>query len=320
MPFERHKQKAIFKALLKKMPGINLIRSLRTRGSNESRYCYSVWLRHYIFLNSYGNFRPQQMAELGPGDSIGVSLAALLCGVEKIYAFDVNNTIDVNQNIKIFDDLVQMFNNREEIPSKNEYPYLSPAIENHEFPHDLINDSILEQSLNPSRIAEIREEIMQLNSSEFNGKYIFYKAPWDINNAELYGKIDLIISQAVLEHVLNLENTYKEMYNFLRIGGRMSHQIDFKCHGTSSYWNGHRFYRDKEWSFVNDVEGPAINRTTYLDHLKISENLGFTTKCTKLIKRDDGLAYEHFKDLFPESKITNDEFVTSGMFLISEKF
>lgn len=319
MAFEKHKQKAILKAFVKKLPFIYKIRSLHTRGTDNSRYCYSVWLRHYIYLNLFGALKPKKVAELGPGDSIGVGIAALLFGAEKIYAFDVKNTIDVKQNLLILDELVELIKKKEVIPGNDEFPFLSPSLNDYSFPHSLISNVNIEHALNPTRISEIREEIKQLNKVEFNGKYVYYKAPWETNCSDIYGEIDVILSQAVLEHALNIEKTYEEMFKFLIKGGLMSHQIDFKSHGTSTYWNGHRFYKEKEWKFVNDVEGPAINRTTFLDHINISENIGFITKMKKLVKREDGLSYDYFKNKNPESKITFEEFITSGMFIVSEK-
>ena len=49
-------------------------RSLGTGGGAQSaRYCYSVWLRHLIHAWKNGlPFRPNRVAELGPGFSIGV--------------------------------------------------------------------------------------------------------------------------------------------------------------------------------------------------------------------------------------------------------
>ena len=55
-----------------------------TGGSISASYCYSVWLRHLVTTAGCGlNCNPRTVAELGPGDSLGVGLAALLSGAEK---------------------------------------------------------------------------------------------------------------------------------------------------------------------------------------------------------------------------------------------
>lgn len=319
MAFESHKQRALIKAFIKKLPVVRNLRSLRTRGSNQSRYCYSIWLRHLIHLNRKEKFLPKKLAELGPGDSIGVGLAALLSGTEVIYAFDVNNTIDVPQNLAIFDELVELFKKKITIPDNSEFPYVSPVIEDYGFPSQIINDSILIEALNESRLQAIRSEISQLSSENFNGKYIKYRAPWENNEFLEIDSIDLILSQAVMEHVLKLEDTYKSIYNWLVKGGKMSHQIDFTSHGTSTSWNGHWLYSGWEWQFVNDVEGPAINRATFKNHLDIIKKVGFTIEKQILSKNLDGLKYVYLKNKLPNSEISQDEFSTQGMFIIAKK-
>src|SRR5215813_2064256 len=66
-------------------------RSLGTGGGAQSaRYCYSVWLRHLLHASANRlNVDPVHVAELGPGLSLGIGLAAILSGVERYYAFDV---------------------------------------------------------------------------------------------------------------------------------------------------------------------------------------------------------------------------------------
>ena len=47
------------------------------------------------------------------------------------------------------------------------------------------------------------------------------------------GSVDMILSQAVMEHVEHLEQTYEAMRHWLKPGGLASHAIDFKSHGTA---------------------------------------------------------------------------------------
>jgi hypothetical protein len=63
--------------------------------------------------------------------------------------------------------------------------------------------------------------------------------------------VDLIVSQAVLEHVDDLENTYDAFAQWLRPGGRMSHEIDFHSRGLTMPWNGHWDDRDaRDLTFI----------------------------------------------------------------------
>src|SRR5262245_49632118 len=61
-----------------------------TGGSCEARYCYSIWMRHLIAAQSGGlDPNPATVAELGPGDSLGVGITALLTGAKRYFALDV---------------------------------------------------------------------------------------------------------------------------------------------------------------------------------------------------------------------------------------
>ena len=76
---------------------------MRTGGTVSARYCYSVWSRHLSILQRSGlptTFKT--MVELGPGDSLGIGLAALLSGVERYIALDVVQHASGAQNTADF--------------------------------------------------------------------------------------------------------------------------------------------------------------------------------------------------------------------------
>ncbi|MBM4372890.1 MAG: hypothetical protein FJ098_14650, partial [Deltaproteobacteria bacterium] len=64
------------------VPGVRFLDRRGTGGTGSARYCYSVWLRHLVLAKDRGLLDqvPATVAELGPGDSIGIGLAALLSG------------------------------------------------------------------------------------------------------------------------------------------------------------------------------------------------------------------------------------------------
>ena len=72
------------------IPGLSWVMAKlrKTGGTDSARYCYSVWLRHLAMAHTNGlPTSPKIVAELGPGDSIGMGLAALIAGTEKYFAF-----------------------------------------------------------------------------------------------------------------------------------------------------------------------------------------------------------------------------------------
>jgi hypothetical protein len=67
------------------IPGLDKVaskwRKRGTGGTDTAAYCYEVWLKHLTLLWANGmRTIPDTVAELGPGDSLGTGLAALLSG------------------------------------------------------------------------------------------------------------------------------------------------------------------------------------------------------------------------------------------------
>ena len=60
------------------------------------------------------------VAELGPGDSLGIGFSALISGADKYFAFDVVEHANASRNFEIFDELVSLFKNKEDIPDDKE--------------------------------------------------------------------------------------------------------------------------------------------------------------------------------------------------------
>ncbi len=82
----------IVKGALTWVPLLNEWRFRRgsTGGSDSARYCYSVWLRHLALLVQHGfTVKGAQIGELGPGDSIGIGLAALISGGARYVGLDI---------------------------------------------------------------------------------------------------------------------------------------------------------------------------------------------------------------------------------------
>jgi len=68
--------------------------------------------------------------------------------------------------------------------------------------------------------------------------------------------IDLVFSRAVLEHVNDLDATFRDMANALRPGGRALHQVDLKSHGLHKA-NRLDFltWRDSVWDLMYSGKG-----------------------------------------------------------------
>ncbi|HSG27936.1 MAG TPA: hypothetical protein VLA34_05600, partial [Candidatus Krumholzibacterium sp.] len=104
----------IVKGLLTLVPGLRETFSrARTGGTDTAEYCYEVWLKHLTMAWEHGlEDVPRTLAELGPGDSIGTGLAAMLSGVDRYIGLDVVPYSHTGSNIRIFDELVGLFRAR----------------------------------------------------------------------------------------------------------------------------------------------------------------------------------------------------------------
>ena len=273
------KLKPVIDGLLSFVPGVNWFRVKGTGGTSSARYCYSVWLRYLVMAKKNGlNPYPKIIAELGPGDSLGISLAALISGCNKAYAYDVVEHANLESNLSIFEELVRLFKNKTPIPGDDEWPRIIPRLEDYGFPSYILDDSILYNALKSSRLERIRNSII---NNQQNNSMIEYKVPWHKNNNLVPESVDMIYSQAVLEHVGDLKSAYSAMYLWLKVNGYMAHTIDFKCHGTADEWNGHWTYSDFVWKLIKGKRPYLLNREPHSKHINTIKNIGFNVICDK---------------------------------------
>jgi SAM-dependent methyltransferase len=293
--------------------GRNGQKLIGTGGTNSARYCYSIWMRHLLLINQICNVKsiPKVVAEIGPGDSLGTGFAALLSGAEKYYALDAIMYCDIQKNLKTFDDMVELFNNKEDIPDDKEFPNINPKLDSYAFPEKILPDSQLEVLLSNERITQIRQNIRSINIENGN---IYYFAPWyDLSNIQ-ERSVDFIFSQAVLEHVDDLQLVYDSMKKWLKEEGLMAHVIDFKSHGTSVEWNGHWKYSDFTWKIIRGRAPYLINRSPLSSHLKYLDQTGFQVVYKDQIKKYDGIKREDLGKQF--MNMSEADLHTSVVYLI----
>ena len=259
------------KGIIKSIPGVEYVYNFNksTGGTCSSRYCYSVWLRHLIYAYENGlTSVPKIVAELGPGDSLGTGLAALISGSEKYYALDVKRYSNIEENLKIFDELVFLFKRKTKIPEKPEFPLIRPILDNYSFPEDIFPDHYLKEILNETRLESIRKAISTIDSLNVpkQDKMIKYVVPWDGADVIKSSTVDMVFSQAALQCIENLESTYKSIRQWLKPNGIQSHTIEFKACGSADEWFGHWQYSDLEWKIVKGRKSFYINRQPYSTH------------------------------------------------------
>ena len=129
--------------------------------------------------------------------------------------------------------------------------------------------------------------------------------------------VDLICSQAVLEHVEDPRKVYASMQLWLREDGMMSHEIDFKSHASSGLWNGHWTYSDFLWKIVKGRYSYLINRLSYQAHLDLMKEVGFRVIRSTLASRESQLKRANLARRFRD--MSDRELSTAAMFMVAKK-
>ncbi len=255
------------------VPGLRNFTGRKTGGSDSARYCYSVWLRHLSMLHRHGlptTF--DTVVELGPGDSLGVGMAALLSGAGRYVALDAVRYADNARNHQIFEELIGLFRNRTPIPDEAEFPLLQPALKSYAFPAEFLSSTRLEVALNPARLHPIRAALSDPGSS-LSSKPICYEAPYNIEMIK-GSTVDLIISQGALQFIDDLPTIYKGMINWLKSGGIMSHEIAFQSLGITPEWNGHWACSDALWRIAAGRRRHVTNREPHSTYIALLQQFG----------------------------------------------
>jgi hypothetical protein len=221
--------------------------------------------------------KPLVVAELGPGDSLGIGLMALLLGSEKYYAFDVVKFASAPKNLDMLNELISLLSKKEDIPDDGEFPRICPKLDDYNFPRDIYSEEYLESCLSHVRVSEIKKAISQSSGM------IEYQAPWFDDCNIVAESVDMIISQAVLEHIDDLHSSYEAMYKWLKRAGFMTHCIDFKSHGKSDTWDGHWKMPNWYWFLLRGARPYLINREPFCAHKNIMKENKFNIISAKRI-------------------------------------
>lgn len=280
-------------------------------GTASARYCYAVWLRHLIHAKKSGlSGIPETVAELGPGGSIGCGLAALLSGCSRYHALDAVNKVIVEGNLRVFEELVELFRKRSSIPDDQEFPEIYPSLETYEFPSSVLDEERLDKALDERRVQKIRDAIA-------GGGMITYRAPWSDPTLIQERSVDLIYSQAVLEHIDDLSGVYRCMALWLRPGGYVSHTIDFRSHGMSDAWNGHWAYSDLLWKVVRGRRPYLINREPCSTHMELMSECGLTVRSQIATQKPSAIDRADLARRFRD--MLHSDLTTSHVFVIATK-
>ena len=232
-----------------------------------------MWRKHRASAARVGqSAEPATVAELGPGATLGVGVAALLAGVTRYVALDVERLADPKDTLRVFEEMVEIL--------RSEF-----------------------HPVDPERVRETRARVQAGLS---------YIVPWDDPAVVEPDSVDFLISHAVMEHVADIEATYAAAAQWLRPGGVMSHQIDFRSHGTAVGWNGHWAYSQRSWRFYGHS---LINRAPLSRHLDAMRRAGFAIQeCTTEVDLG-GIPRQQLHEDWQE--LSDDDLTTAGALIVA---
>src|SRR5207244_7965224 len=185
-------------------------------------------------------------------------ICALLTGCDRYIALDVVRYASVATNLRVFDELLELLRAAAPIPATPS----EPTVRASDFPIEPVE---IRRALEPRRVASIRMAVA--------ADALEYAVPWDDSSAVEAGSADLVISQAVMEHVTDPLHTYRSIRSWLKPGGMTAHQIDFGSHSRAPLWNGHWAYPDSIWKAIEGRRS-SINRIPLSGQLAAIESAG----------------------------------------------
>lgn len=260
--------RAILKGLLTFIPGvlylINKTKNKSTHSCSDAEFCYTLWLSVLVCFKENG-IKPKlnRIGEIGNGGSFGVGLCALLSGTEEYYSLEIEDIFNKEQNLKLFNEIVLLFNNRAPISSK--YNVLNIEISNYDYPKDVITPVFLD----PNVVFEIRKDIVNCFVGSCRIKKVLN---WNKANSL---NLDFVFSRAVMEHVYDPSLVYKGVYSHLNNNAYMFHDIEFHSHGLSNKIDGHFLISNFFWRIISGRRSYSLNRWNFEKHLKNIIESGF---------------------------------------------
>jgi SAM-dependent methyltransferase len=238
-------------------------------------YSYSVWIKHLAKLHETAACGvPEVIAEVGPGDTLGTGVAALLSGATRYIGVDMLPFARTGPTIEVAQGLIPLFATRR--PCEGEgLPPFRHILDKNGFLSSVLTDDLLSRSLDPSRVRAILEDVSSVVRGVIpkNG-FVTYVAPFT-EGAIPTASVDFLLSHSVLEHVSDPKKSMRMFHKWLKPGAIMSHLFDLRSHGITRAWDGHRAFGEAAWSLVVGARPFLINRLPFADIVNIIECSGF---------------------------------------------
>jgi SAM-dependent methyltransferase len=309
--------KPFLKGLLTFIPGVQRAFYDRTAGGHtaSASYCYGVWLKHLALLREQGMAEvPRSVLEIGPGDSLGAGLAALISGAQEYAAVDTVRHAGVASTRAVMKELVALFQARAPRPVKG-WPDFDACLDERLFPSRILTEKTLGHTLAPERLAALAFAVSRLDSQPQHQALRY--ATWADLATLGEPRADLIFSHVVLCVVDDLDRLYGRCAKWLKPGGWMSHQTAFDSLGVTREWNGHLRYSEAEWFAISGRRPFFVNRERLSTHLRLLDKHGFDVVSVLRQSAAGGIARAEMAPRW--QGISDDDHACAGAFIISRK-
>jgi len=217
------------------------VKRAQMSGREAVGYTKSIYQKIDRMVMRYGGWGNKKILEIGPGDSLGTGLWCLGAGATSYQAID-RFAVELDRD---FEDKVFAAIKAEMLPADRD------------------------------RCREVVEVVM---GTDLDVSNFLYKNDLPIEMAPAVlgrSRYDVIFSNAVLEHVGNLEGTLRAMWELLVPGGVMFHDVDLRSHQTFENHPLHFLeYPQGLWRWMSSHNGEP-NRVRMPGYLQILDGLGF---------------------------------------------
>ena len=164
----------------------------------------------------------------------------------------------------------------------NAYKYVTTNIDKHVLINQIKKSNktnkqkiFLQKELEYIKIKYSKTKLPFIRNSVVDKNYLLFIAK-DLSELKDIPKIDILISNSVLEHVENVENSILAMSRIISKNGILIHSIDFKDHYNFNRPFLFYKYSDKIWrKYLTKVGVSYTNRIRYDDFIDLFNKYGF---------------------------------------------
>jgi len=237
-------------------------------------------------------------------------LAALISGSDRYTAVERHKYCSQEQNLLIFEELIELFKNRAPIPDDDEFPRMRPSLDTYDFPSEILTEETMQVVLAQERIQKLRNAF----TDNLNNSHVEYVLSWESTERH-GGKYDLVLAQSVMEYVDDLQDTYKTICRVLKKGGYATFVIDYTAHHLSKRWDEHWTYSDLLWKCLRGRQPYFLNRKTHSLHEKKIKKAGLKVVFSERTLREPSIRRSELSKKY--HKLPPKDFETSGGFFIA---